>query len=94
MPQHATIGCALSHYTDQLLNNMDPKTFSFVALLDMSKAFDSVRHDLLVLKLRRLGVSDSARAWFESYVLSDHLPLTVGVAQGSILGPACIVHLL
>ena len=80
----------LVHYTDQLLKSMD----------DMSKAFDSIRHDKLLLKLQSLGVSDSALAWFKSYVssrkqvvrigsaLSDPLPLTTGVAQGSILGPA------
>ena len=50
-------------------------------------------------KLQSLSVSDSALAWFKSYVssrkqvvrigsaLSDSLPLTTGVAQGSILGP-------
>ena len=90
---------ALLHYTAQLLNNMDQKQISFVVLLDMSKAFDSVWHDLLLLKLRQLGMSNSAHAWYESYlssrsqvvklgsVLSDPLPLTVGVAQGPILGP-------
>ena len=87
------------HYTDQLLKNMDEKRISLVVLLDMSKAFDSIRHDKLLSKLQSLGVSDSALAWFKSYVssrklvvrigsaLSDPLPLTTGVAQGSILGP-------
>ena len=94
--QHATTGCALLHYNDQLLNNMEKKSFF---LRGFAEAFDSIRHDLLLLKLRRLGVSDSAHSWFESYlssciqivkigsVLPDPLPLTVGVAQGSILGP-------
>ena len=86
-------------YTDRLLKNMDEKGISFVVLLDMSKAFDSILQDKLLSKLQSLGVSDSALAWFKSYVssrkqvlkigsvLSDPLPLTTGVAQGSILGP-------
>ena len=90
---------ALVHYTDQLLKNMDEKRISLVVLLDMSKAFDSIRHDKLLSKLQSLGVSDSALAWFKSYVssrkqvvrigsaLSDPLHLTTGVAQGSILCP-------
>ena len=89
----------LLHYTDQLLNNMYQKKISFVVLLDMSKAFDSVRHDLLLLKMHWLGVSQSAHAWFECYlssrskavklgsVLSDPLPLMVEVARGSIPDP-------
>ena len=90
---------ALLHYTDQLLKNMDEKRISVVVLLDMSKAFDSIQHDNLLSKLHLLGVSASALAWFKSYLslrkqvvrmgsdLSDPLPLTVGVAHGSILGP-------
>ena len=90
---------ALLHFTDELLNNMDQKKISVIVLLDMSKAFDSIRHDLMLRKLRKTGVSESACAWFESYLsqrqqvvkfqntVSDPLPLTVGVPQGSIMGP-------
>ena len=72
---------------------------SVIVLLDMSKAFDSIRHDVMLCKLRKAGVSESACAWFESYLsqrqqvvkiqdtLSSPLPLTVVVPQGSILGP-------
>ena len=84
---------------DQLLKNMDKKRISLVVLLDTFKAFDSIQHDNLLSKLHSLGVSDSTLAWFKSYlssckqvvrigsVLSKPLPLTVSVAQGSILGP-------
>ena len=68
----------------------------------MSEAFDSIRHDLMLRKLRKAGVSETACAWFESYLsqrqqvrqvvkfqntVSDPLPLTVGVPQGSIMDP-------
>ena len=90
---------ALLHFTDELLNNMDQNKISVIVLLDMSKAFDSIRHDFMLRKLRKVGVSESACAWFESYLsqrqqvvkfqntVSDPLPLTVGVPQGSIMGP-------
>ena len=61
----------------------------------MSKAFDSIRHDLMLRKLRKSGVSESACAWFESYLsqrqqvvkfqntVSDPLPLTgAGIHHG------------
>ena len=67
--------------------------------MDMSKAFDSINHVLLLSKLRSLGVSQSALEWFCSYlkgryhyvrigdtVSEPHL-LDHGVPQGSILGP-------
>lgn len=92
--------CAASlHFTDELLNNMDQRKMSVIVLLDMSKAFDSIRHDLMLCKLRNTGVSEPACAYFDSYLLqreqvvkiqdtlSSPLPLTVGVPQGSILGP-------
>ena len=39
---------ALLHFTDEWLNNMDQKKIPVVVLLDMSKAFDSIRHDLML----------------------------------------------
>ena len=76
---------------------MDQKKISVIVLLDISKAFDSIRHYLMIRKLRKAGVSESACAWFESYLsqrqqvvkfqntVSDPLPLTV--PQGSIMVP-------
>ena len=79
-----------------MLKNMDMKQVSIVVLLDMSKAFDSIRHNLLLSKLRKIDIGKSAFAWFESYLsmctqvvrlqdtISTSLPLSVGVPQGSI----------
>ena len=65
----------------------------------ISKAFDSVIHDILIAKLKHLNFSDSAVLWFKSYlsnrfqcVVSDEVKsefrkLACGVPQGSVLGP-------
>ena len=58
---------ALVHFTDELLNNMDQKKISLIVLFDMSKAFESIRHDLMLCKLFKVSVSELSCAWFERY---------------------------
>ena len=71
-----------------------------VVYMDMSKAFDKVCHRRLLYKLSEFGFGGNLLQWFRSYLTdrrqrvtalgatSDPLPVTSGVPQGSILGPA------
>jgi len=68
-------------------------------VLDVSKAFDCVNHDILLSKLVCYGVMDDSLVWFASYLscrwqrlclqglTSDWGVINAGVPQGSILGP-------
>ena len=70
-----------------------------LTLLNLSKAFDSLNHNKLLVKLSSVGASPHVVNWFKSYltgrsqsvrinsILSDPLPITHGVPQGAILSP-------
>ena len=64
-----------------------------LVLLDLSAAFDTLIQDILLGRLRSIGLSDTTLAWFRSYFLgrtSTRIPLQVPapqVLQGSVLGP-------
>ncbi|XP_028966619.1 uncharacterized protein LOC114828079 [Galendromus occidentalis] len=72
-------------------------------LIDMTKAFDSVRKQVLLEKLGCYGVGDKARGLIGSYlsdrmqsvqtatVKSPLLPITTGLPQGSLHGPICFL---
>ena len=47
---------------------MDKKNITAMVLLDMSKAFDSVDHKLMISKLQDAGASSSCTEWFRSYL--------------------------
>ena len=98
---HHSTETALIHTTDTLLTATDAGQISLLCLLDMSKAFDVIDHDRLITKLSALGIStDWFRTYLPGHTqrvtftdktgtrhTSDARPNTMGVFQGSALGP-------
>ena len=97
-PKLSTV-TALAHLTDNILQSLNRGGFTGAVLLDLSKAFDTVEHVLLIEKLKTIGASSQVVKWFASYLESRYQVtsvencqstqqiVSVGVRQGSILGP-------
>ena len=85
--------------TDRTLIDIDNRNISLSVFMDLSKAFDTLDHQILLKKLNYYGIEGTALAWFSSYLIgrqqyveldgasSSLMPLSTGVPQGSILGP-------
>ena len=83
---------------DRILKDIDTNV-SLAVFMDLSKAFDTLNHHILLNKLNHYGITGTALNWFSSYLTerkqyveiedttSCSLRLTSGVPQGSILGP-------
>ena len=91
---------ALVRVQNDILCAIDNNESVILLLLDLSAAFDTVDHSILLSRLRdRFGVNGTAAAWFESYLTSrtqfvrvhfcwsTQRSLERGVPQGSVLGP-------
>ena len=97
--KHHSTSMALSFLLDNISNAMDENKLSLGIFLDFSKAFDTVNHDILFKKLSCYGIRGLALQWLKSYlshreqfvsfdgVESNKVYNTIGVPQGSILGP-------
>ena len=94
----------LTHVTSTLLQNIDKRLLTRLVFLDLSKAFDTLDHNLLLDKLvQSFGFSTSAWQWFFSYltnrsqsvcangIVSEPQKIDFGVPQDSVLGPLLFI---
>ena len=95
---------ALLRVVNDLLQSMDQNKISILLLLDLSAAFDTVDHKILLHRLQySFGIESTVLNWFNSYLIdrkqfvsinnlsSSPTVLKHGVPQGSVLGPVLFV---
>ena len=94
---------ALSKFLDDVVGDLNESKTCIAAYLDVQKAFDTINHNILLIKLRACGIGDKLCSLLENYLsnrkqktrlhngLSDLKPINIGVPQGSTVGPIMFI---
>ena len=97
-PGHSTELAAVK-LVDHLIPQMDNYSIPINVYIDLSKAFDTLNHNILLSKLQYYGITGCSNDLLCSYLFgrsqfveyngskSEELPIDIGVPQGSVLGP-------
>ena len=96
--KHCTID-AITKFINDTGKYLDKKESVLAIYCDLSRAFDTINHGILLRKLQFYGIRGHALEWFKSYLGqrkqyinynghdSERVDIDIGVPQGSVLGP-------
>lgn len=91
--------CALIRFLDSATSSLEKNNYVKCVLVDFSKAFDIVDHNIVITKINSLNMPESIKKWIVSFltnrkqkvivdgVCSQSVPINRGIVQGSVLGP-------
>ena len=94
-----SIEFAIIELTNKITKAIDRREYTIGIFLDLSKAFDTINHKILVKKFDHYGVRGISNLWFQNYLTnrkqivkynqtrSNEMVIESGAPQGSILGP-------
>ena len=90
----------------EILSSWEKNMNVIAVFIDLKKAFDTVSHNILLMKLEKLGIRGALLEWYKNYfndrkqfcivndTKSEMSNITIGVLQGSLLGVLCFqIHI-
>ena len=95
---HYSTETALNIITDTLYKSLDSSHCAKLLLLDLSSAFDTLNHNILIERTKELGIEGYSLSWLTSFLndrtssvkvndyISPPIDILYGVPQGSVLG--------
>lgn len=105
--KHHSTETALLKVINDIHVNMNNQQVTLLVFLDLSSAFDTVDHDILINRIQTsFGITDTALLWLKSYLsgrsirviidesTSESLNMLYGVPQGSCLAHYCLPFML
>lgn len=96
---HKSTTQLLTRFTDCIYKHLDNKKHIMVVFIDYTRAFDTLKHNILLEKLHDNGIRGNVKNWCKNFIEdrtfmvrvgksdSDRINITEGTAQGSVLGP-------
>ena len=94
---------ALIKLIDSIYDSFNQNKYKIRVFIDLSKAFDTFDHNILLDKINSYGIKNNSLKWFSSYlsnrkqlvqagaIKTSSLDIICGVPQGSILGPLLFI---
>ena len=91
------------HLLNKISDSLNKKTHAVSIFCDLKKAFDNSNHNILLKKFDKYGIRNTELKWFKLYLterkqfvsikekVSPLLDISLGVPQGSILGPLLFI---
>ena len=95
---HYSTETALNIITDTLYKSLDSYHCAQLLLFDLSRAFDTINHNIRIERIKELGIKGSSLSWLTSFLndrtssvkmndyISRPIDILCGVPQGSVLG--------